>query len=73
MIVADFHRRRSDEREIAATGFRTRELSHPEEKQDAATEFGLIPIRCGGSDFGPYVLERRDVIEQISRDIGIIA
>ncbi|MCF6445837.1 tripartite tricarboxylate transporter substrate binding protein [Nereida sp. MMG025] len=47
-------------------------LYNSENWQTAAVEFGLVPIWRGGADFEAYVREQRDVMEQISRDIGVI-
>ena len=47
-------------------------LYNSENWQTAAVEFGLVPIWRGGDEFEAYVREQRDVMEQISRDIGVI-
>lgn len=47
-------------------------LYDSENWQTAAVEFGLVPIWRGGAEFEAYVREQRDVMEQISRDIGVI-
>ena len=40
--------------------------------QTAATESGLVPIWRGGAEFEAFVREQADVMEDISRDIGVI-
>lgn len=47
-------------------------LYESEEWQTAATDFGLVPIFRGGEEFEAYVREQRDVMEELSRDIGVI-
>ena len=47
-------------------------LFNSENWQTAATEAGLVPIWRGGAEFEAFVREQRDVMEQISRDIGVI-
>jgi putative tricarboxylic transport membrane protein len=47
-------------------------LYESEEWQTAATESGLVPIWRGGDEFEAFVREQADVMEQISRDIGVI-
>ena len=47
-------------------------LYNSEQWQTAAVNFGLVPIWRGGDDFEAYVREQRDVMEALSRDIGII-
>jgi putative tricarboxylic transport membrane protein len=40
--------------------------------QQAATSAGLVPIWRGGAEFEAFVREQAGIMEQISRDIGII-
>ena len=40
--------------------------------QEAATASGLVPIWRGGAEFEAFVREQAEVMEQISRDIGVI-
>ena len=47
-------------------------LYNSDEWQQAAVEFGLVPIWRGGDDFEAYVREQEQVMADISRDIGII-
>ena len=47
-------------------------LYESEDWQTAATESGLVPIWRGGDEFEAFVREQADVMEQISRDIGVI-
>ena len=47
-------------------------LYNSEAWQTAAVESGLIPIWRGGAEFEEFVREQADVMENISRDIGII-
>jgi putative tricarboxylic transport membrane protein len=61
----------SDE-EYQAWVDRLKTLYDSEEWQTAAVEFGLVPIWRGGDDFEAYVREQRDVMEELSRDIGVI-
>jgi putative tricarboxylic transport membrane protein len=47
-------------------------LYNSPEWQEAATASGLVPIWRGGAEFEAFVREQADVMEQISRDIGVI-
>ena len=47
-------------------------LYNSEEWQSAAVESGLVPIWRGGAEFEEFVREQAQVMEEISRDIGII-
>ncbi|MFP7570138.1 Bug family tripartite tricarboxylate transporter substrate binding protein [Marivita sp. S2033] len=47
-------------------------LYDSENWQTAAVEFGLVPIWRGGEEFETYVREQRDIMEELSRDIGVI-
>ena len=47
-------------------------LYNSEEWQTAATESGLIPIWRGGAEFSDFVQSEAGVMEDISRDIGVI-
>ncbi|MCU4653736.1 tripartite tricarboxylate transporter substrate-binding protein [Roseibacterium sp. SDUM158016] len=47
-------------------------LYNSENWQTAATESGLVPIWRGGAEFEAFVREQAEVMEQISRDIGVI-
>jgi putative tricarboxylic transport membrane protein len=47
-------------------------LYNSEEWQTAAVESGLVPIWRGGAEFEEFVREQAAVMEEISRDIGII-
>ncbi|EPX86792.1 Bug family tripartite tricarboxylate transporter substrate binding protein [Salipiger mucosus] len=40
--------------------------------QEAAVEFGLVPIWRGGAEFEEYVREQEKAMADISRDIGVI-
>lgn len=47
-------------------------LYNSEEWQTAAKESGLIPIWRGGAEFSDFVKSEAQVMEDISRDIGVI-
>jgi len=47
-------------------------LYNSEAWQTAAVESGLIPIWRGGAEFSDFVMEEAQVMEDISRDIGVI-
>ena len=47
-------------------------LYNSSEWQEAATASGLVPIWRGGAEFEAFVREQADVMEDISRDIGVI-
>jgi putative tricarboxylic transport membrane protein len=47
-------------------------LYETEAWKQAATESGLIPIWRGGEEFETYVEEQAAVMEEISRDIGVL-
>jgi putative tricarboxylic transport membrane protein len=47
-------------------------LYNSENWQTAATESGLVPIWRGGAEFEEFVREQAQVMEDISREIGII-
>ncbi|MCT4684631.1 MAG: tripartite tricarboxylate transporter substrate-binding protein [Roseicyclus sp.] len=47
-------------------------LYNSPEWQEAATASGLVPIWRGGDTFEAFVREQAEVMEQISRDIGVI-
>ena len=47
-------------------------LYNSEEWQTAAVESGLIPIWRGGQEFSDFVVSEAQVMEDISRDIGVI-
>ncbi|WP_375257782.1 Bug family tripartite tricarboxylate transporter substrate binding protein [Citreimonas sp.] len=47
-------------------------LYNSEEWQTAATNSGLVPIWRGGDEFETFVREQADIMEDISRDIGVI-
>ncbi|MDF0603219.1 tripartite tricarboxylate transporter substrate-binding protein [Psychromarinibacter sp. C21-152] len=47
-------------------------LYNSEEWQTAAVESGLIPIWRGGEEFSDFVVSEAAVMEEISRDIGVI-
>ena len=47
-------------------------LYNSEEWQTAATSSGLIPIWRGGAEFSDFVQSEAKVMEEISRDIGVI-
>lgn len=47
-------------------------LYNSENWQTAATEAGLVPIWRGGAEFEAFVREQAAIMEQISRDIGVI-
>jgi len=61
----------SDE-EYASWVDRLETLYNSDEWQEAATASGLVPIWRGGAEFEAFVREQADVMEQISRDIGVI-
>lgn len=47
-------------------------LYNSEEWQTAAVESGLVPIWRGGAEFEEFVREEAEVMEDISREIGVI-
>lgn len=47
-------------------------LYNSENWQTAATEAGLVPIWRGGAEFEAFVRDQAAIMEQISRDIGVI-
>jgi putative tricarboxylic transport membrane protein len=47
-------------------------LYNSSEWQEAATASGLVPIWRGGAEFEAFVREQATVMEEISRDIGVI-
>ncbi len=47
-------------------------LYNSENWQTAATESGLVPIWRGGEEFEAFVREQAQVMEEISREIGVI-
>ncbi|MCL3883272.1 tripartite tricarboxylate transporter substrate-binding protein [Marivita sp. GX14005] len=47
-------------------------LYNSDQWQQAAVDFGLVPIWRGGDEFEAYVREQRDIMEELSRDIGVI-
>ena len=51
---------------------RLQALYESEAWQNAAVEYGLVPIWRGGADFEAYVREQEQVTAEISRDIGVI-
>ncbi|MGR3493972.1 Bug family tripartite tricarboxylate transporter substrate binding protein [Citreimonas sp.] len=61
----------SDE-EYAAWVEKLETLYNSEEWQTAATNSGLVPIWRGGDEFETFVREQADIMEDISRDIGVI-
>lgn len=58
--------------EYAAWVEKLETLYNSEEWQTAATESGLVPIWRGGDEFETFVREQAQIMEDISRDIGII-
>jgi putative tricarboxylic transport membrane protein len=58
--------------EYAAWVEKLETLYNSEEWQTAATESGLVPIWRGGEEFETFVREQAQIMEDISRDIGII-
>jgi len=61
----------SDE-EYAAWVERLETLYNSENWQEAATASGLVPIWRGGDEFEAFVREEAQVMEDISREIGVI-
>ena len=61
----------SDE-DYAAWVDRLETLYNSENWQTSATESGLVPIWRGGEEFETFVREEAQVMEDISREIGII-
>ncbi|GAW33638.1 tripartite tricarboxylate transporter family receptor [Roseovarius sp. A-2] len=60
------------EEEYAAWVEKLETLYNSEEWQTAATESGLVPIWRGGAEFESFVRDQAQIMEDISRDIGII-
>jgi len=60
------------EEEYAAWVERLETLYNSENWQTSATESGLVPIWRGGDEFEAFVREEAQVMEDISREIGII-
>jgi len=58
--------------EYAAWVEKLETLYNSEAWQTAATQSGLVPIWRGGEAFEAFVREQADVMEEISRDIGVI-
>ena len=58
--------------EYASWVDRLETLYNSEAWQTAATESGLVPIWRGGEEFEAFVREQAQVMEEISRDIGVI-
>lgn len=58
--------------EYAAWVEKLETLYNSEEWQTAATSSGLVPIWRGGEEFEAFVREQAQIMEDISRDIGII-
>jgi putative tricarboxylic transport membrane protein len=58
--------------EYASWVERLETLYNSPEWQEAATASGLVPIWRGGEEFETFVRDQAQVMEQISRDIGVI-
>ncbi len=60
------------EEEYASWVERLETLYNSENWQTAATESGLVPIWRGGAEFEEFVRDEAQVMEDISREIGVI-